>query len=246
MAISELPSAPSPLPAKKSAANSKEEQGKPRRLRLDGKSKFVRCQDSRSKHFFGDYHVEKPCSGYEMKEITGSGIFAANGEDDSLQPGSANPASNNKTGIWMYQQALAGISHISFAEEEGISPKKPTTLLEVAKQRELSGTLASESDMKLKKQISDAKCKELSGHDIFAPPEILLRPLAARALDPNQDMGEPAPRHVRTSVKKFSNLSGNNVFKGDAPPMSLEKSLNSANLREINRNNIFADGKVES
>lgn len=38
-----------------------------------------------------------------MKEITGSGIFAANGEDDSLQPGSANPASNNKTGIRMYQ-----------------------------------------------------------------------------------------------------------------------------------------------
>ncbi|KAF8024908.1 hypothetical protein BT93_F1912 [Corymbia citriodora subsp. variegata] len=217
----------------------------------------------------------KPCSGYKMKEITGSGIFAANGEDDSLQPGSANPASNNKTGLKMYQQTLAGISHISFAEEESISPKKPTTLPEVAKQRELSGTLESESDMKLKKQISDAKCKELSGHDIFAaPPEILPRPLAARALDTNQDMGEPAPRHVRTSVKvsnpaggqssitsnedpvmktakkiydkKFSELSGNNVFKGDVPPTSAEKSLSSAKMREISGNDIFADGKAES
>jgi hypothetical protein len=41
----------------------------------------------------------------------------------------------------------------------------------VAKQRELSGTLLSEDDSKLKKQLSNAKTKELSGHDIFAPPE---------------------------------------------------------------------------
>ncbi|XP_056167597.1 uncharacterized protein LOC130138211 [Syzygium oleosum] len=123
--------------------------------------------------------------------------------------------------------------------------------------------------------LSDAKCKELSGHDIFAPPpEILPRPLAARALDTNQDMGEPALRHVRTSVKvsnpaggqstiisneepvmktakkiydkKFSELSGNNVFKGDAPPTSAEKSLSSAKMREISGNDIFADGKAES
>ncbi|KAI6679032.1 hypothetical protein NL676_039828 [Syzygium grande] len=45
----------------------------------------------------------KPCSGYKLKEITGSGIFAANGEDDLLEPGSANPALNNKTGLKMYQ-----------------------------------------------------------------------------------------------------------------------------------------------
>lgn len=77
----------------------------------------------------------------------------------------------------------------------------------MAKQRELSGTLESESDIKLRKQISDAKCKELSGHDIFAPPpEILPRPVAARALDTNQEMGEPAPRQVHTSVK-VSNVS---------------------------------------
>lgn len=37
-----------------------------------------------------------------MKEITGSGIFVANGEDDTSEAGSANPPSN-KTGLRMYQ-----------------------------------------------------------------------------------------------------------------------------------------------
>ncbi|KAK8505189.1 hypothetical protein V6N12_066717 [Hibiscus sabdariffa] len=140
---------------------------------------------------FESLNKRKPCSGYKMKEMTGSGIFAANGENDESEQGSANPASNSKTGLRMYQQALAGISHISFAEEESISPKKPTTIPEVAKQRELSGTLESE-DAKLKKQLCDAKCKDLSGHDIFAPPpEILPRPTTARALalKDNFDMG---------------------------------------------------------
>lgn len=101
---------------------------------------------------------------------------------------------------WLdYQQALAGISHISFGDEESISPKKPTTLPEVAKQRELSGTLESESEKKLKKQISNAKCKELSGNDIFAPPpEILPRPTTERtlALKGSIEIGETSPRNV--------------------------------------------------
>jgi len=73
--------------------------------------------------------------------------------------------------VFLSIQAISTISHISFAEEESISPKKPTSIAEVAKQRELSGTLLSEDDSKMKKQISDLKSKELSGHDIFAPPE---------------------------------------------------------------------------
>ncbi|XWS23878.1 hypothetical protein CRYUN_Cryun28dG0053200 [Craigia yunnanensis] len=199
-----------------------------------------------------------------MKEMTGSGIFAANGENDESEPGSANPTPNNKTGLRMYQQSLAGISHISFAEEENVSPKKPTTLPEVAKQRELSGTLESE-DAKLKKHLSDAKCKELSGHDIFAPPpEILPRPTTVRALalKENFDMGEPDTRNpaggsmsseeatVKTAKKiynqKFTELSGNDIFKGDVPPGSAEKPLSAAKMREMNGSNIFADGKVES
>lgn len=105
---------------------------------------------------------------------------------------------------------MNGISQISFSAEETVSPKKPTSVPEVAKQRELSGSLQSESDLKTKKQISDAKFKEISGHDIFSPaPEIQPRSLAAaRSLESKEskDMGEPAPRNVRTSVK-VSNVS---------------------------------------
>ena len=80
---------------------------------------------------------------------------------------------------------------------------------EVAKQRELSGNLESESEAKLKKQLSEAKCKELSGHDIFGPPpEVPHRPLATRNMElkGHLDFGEPASRSVHTSVK-VSNVS---------------------------------------
>lgn len=98
----------------------------------------------------------------------------------------------------LLQQAIAGISHISFSEEENVSPKKPTTLPEVAKQRELSGTLESE-DSKLNKQLSDSKFKELTGHDIFAPPpEIKPGPVTPRVLELRGSIhiGEPAPHNV--------------------------------------------------
>lgn len=104
---------------------------------------------------------------------------------------------------------MNGISQISFSTEESISPKKPTSLPEVAKQRELSGTLQSDLDTKTKKQTSEAKGKELSGHDIFGPPEIVPRSVAAaRTLESKEsrDMAEPGPRNVRTSVK-ISNVS---------------------------------------
>ncbi|XP_057975495.1 uncharacterized protein LOC131162901 [Malania oleifera] len=218
----------------------------------------------------------KPCSGYKLKEMTGSGIFADE-ENGTLEVSGVTPTSSSKTGLRMYQQAVAGISHISFGAEESVSPKKPTTLPEVAKQRELSGTLESESEARIKKQFSDAKCKELSGHDIFAPPpEILPRPLPACSLHLNdsQELGEPAPRNVRTSVKvsnpaggqssivsneeaatktakkiydkKFAELTGNDIFKGDVAPTSAEKPLSIAKLREMSGSNIFADGKAES
>ncbi|CAN1331620.1 hypothetical protein LINPERPRIM_LOCUS35411 [Linum perenne] len=150
----------------------------------------------------------KPCSGYKMKEMTGSGIFsAANEEDEEGESGNGNLTPNARTGIRMYQQAVSGISHISFGEGESVSPKKPASLPEVAKQRELSGTseTEAEAEARLKKQLSDAKCKELSGHDIFAPPpEILPRPTAVRALALKEsiELGEPALREI----------SGNNIF----------------------------------
>ncbi|KAF9623772.1 hypothetical protein IFM89_005279 [Coptis chinensis] len=237
--------------------------------------------DKISKVLFGGQLTEeeaesfkrKPCSGHKMKEMTGSGIFTGEGENGTSETGNFNQGSN-KTGLRVYQQALNGISQISFSTEEKVSPKKPTSLPEVAKQRELSGTLESE-DAKMKKQLSDAKYKELSGQDIFGPPpEIPPRPLAARNLElkGSIDMGEPAPRNVRTSVKvsnpsggqsnivfseespvktakkihnqKFQELTGNDIFKGDAPPGSAEKPLSVAKLREISGSDIFADGKA--
>lgn len=238
-------------------------------------TRHPQSSDGISKVVFGgqvtDEEVEslnkrKPCSGYKLKEITGSGIFASKGgENDAPEPDSDDAASANKTGVRMYQQAVAGISHISFGEEESVSPKKPTSLAEVAKQRELSGNLASEAEAEamLKKQLSGAKCKELSGHDIFAPPpEIKPRPSSARALALRESItiGESAGQSagderssepvIKTAKKipnqKFSELSGNNIFKEDASPKADEKSLSSAKLKEISGNNIFADGKAES
>lgn len=93
----------------------------------------------------------------------------------------------------------------------------------MAKQRELSGNLETEAD-KMKKQLSDAKCKELSGNDIFGPaPEIVARPVPAARTYESKDMGEPAPRNVRTSVK-VSNVSDfiyfvlvmNNILKSSS------------------------------
>ncbi|KAM7260346.1 hypothetical protein ACFE04_016087 [Oxalis oulophora] len=206
----------------------------------------------------------KPCSGYKMKEITGSGIFLVpNEEDESSEADNANPSSNNRSGLRMYQQALSGISHISFSEEESVSSKKPVSVAEVAKQRELSGSMESESEAILKRQISDAKNKELSGNNIFAPPpEILPRENIQRplALKESVHLGESSPRNSAGSSgeeaapksakkiydQKSSDLSGNNVFKGDSPLSAAEKSLSMAKLREISGNDIFADGKVES
>ncbi|KAH7683505.1 DNA oxidative demethylase protein [Dioscorea alata] len=218
----------------------------------------------------------KPCSGSKLREMTGSGIFVGDGENGTSDLSCASLTPNGKTSVRIYQQAIGAMSQISFSADESVSPKKPTSLAEVAKQRELSGTLDSESDSILRKQISDAKCKELSGHDIFGPPpEILPRPLAAQNLGKEKDVEEPAPRNIHTSVKvsnpaggpssmifseetpvktakkihnqKFAELTGNNIFKEDTPPGSAEKSLLSvAKLKEMSGSNIFADGKVES
>ncbi|PON32304.1 hematological/neurological-like protein [Parasponia andersonii] len=218
---------------------------------------------------------KKPCSGYKMKEMTGSGIFTDNGDG---APQSDSAKSGSKTGLRVYQQTLNKISQISFSADGRISPKKPTSIPEVAKQRELSGTLRNDSDSKNKKQISNAKNKELTGHDIFGPPpEIEPRSVAAARTSESRaskDMGEPAPRNLRTSVKvsnpaggqsnilfseepvskttkkihnhKFAELKGNNIFKGDAPPGSAEKPLSVAKLKEMSGSNIFADGKAAS
>ncbi|OIT20305.1 PREDICTED: uncharacterized protein LOC109220362 [Nicotiana attenuata] len=252
-------------------------------------SRSRRPSDGMSKVLFGgqisDHEAEslnkrKPCSGYKLKEMSGSNIFSAVGETVASESEPVNANVNNRTSVRIVQQGANGKSQISFSTEENISPETPNTLTEVPKQLEVSGIQEGESDSKVKKQLSDAKSKELSGNDIFGPPlEVPPRSLAAaRTLEPKQseDIDEPAPRSVRTSVKvsnpaggrsnilfgsdepvvkpvkkihnqKFAELTGNNIFKGDnSPPGSSEKPLSSAKLREMSGSNIFAEGKVES
>ncbi|KAG2551550.1 hypothetical protein PVAP13_9KG377200 [Panicum virgatum] len=162
-------------------------------------------------------------------------------------------------------QAISTVSHISFAEDGTDPPKKPTSVAEVAKQRELSGTIQSEADSKMKKQISNAKSKELSGHDIFSDtPES--RSNRARNSSNGSSASDTPVRNANASTfsfgeanidsapktakkitgKKFNDLSGNDIFKGDAPPASAEKHLSTAKLKEITGSNIFADGKEPS
>ncbi|KAJ0877740.1 hypothetical protein HanRHA438_Chr10g0431831 [Helianthus annuus] len=54
---------------------------------------------------------------------------------------------------------------------------------------------------------------------------------------------------IKTAKKipnqKLTELSGNNIFKGDDAPQGVEKPLSSAKLREMSGSNIFADGKAE-
>ncbi|XP_062030041.1 uncharacterized protein LOC133745896 [Rosa rugosa] len=187
----------------------------------------------------------KPCSGYKMKEMTGSGIFTGGADDEASEPRSANPTPNSKSGIRLYQQAVVGISHISFGEEEGVAPKKPTTIAEVAKLRELSGTLETEAEAeaRLKKQLSDSKFKELSGHDIFAPPpEILPRETTAPralALKGSIQIGEPtSPVHEPVKVSKAAG-GQNNVIPGEDPMSKTAKKIYDKKFSELSGNDIF-------
>ncbi|KAH0455605.1 hypothetical protein IEQ34_015637 [Dendrobium chrysotoxum] len=210
------------------------------------------------------YDGGKPCSGPKLKEMTGSGIFGVDNEDGVSESGSSLTNSSSRTCVRIYQildflpsnesamlkfdtlflqQATSGISQISFSAEEGVSPKKPTSLPEVAKQRELSGTLESEADAKVKKQPSDAKNKELSGHDIFGPPpENPPRPLAARNLElkGQLDFGEPTPRSIHTSVKVSNPAGGqSNIMLSEEPVEKTAKKIHNQKFQELTGNDIF-------
>ncbi|KAB8092033.1 hypothetical protein EE612_017781 [Oryza sativa] len=200
----------------------------------------------------------KPCSAPKWKEMTGSGIFAAGADGEAEETGSA--AAPGRAAPRNYQPVT--VSHISFAEDGSVPPKKPTSVAEVAKQRELSGTLQSEADSKMKKQISNAKSKELSGHGLFDPQDV--RPNGARNTANGTGASHTPVRNANVSSfsfgeantdsvtktakkitgKKFTDLTGNNIFKGDEAPASAEKHLSTAKLKEITGSNIFAEGQA--
>ena len=163
-----------------------------------------------------------------------------------------------------FGKAISTVSHITFAEDGSVPPKKPTSVAEVAKQRELSGTL-SEADSKMKRQISNAKSKELTGHDIFAdPPDP--RPNRARNSEngssashtpvknanvSNFSFGEAntdseSKTAMKITCQKFTVLTEDNILEGDEAPVSAKKHLSSAKLKEMAGSDIFADGKVQT
>ncbi|CAL9068860.1 unnamed protein product [Musa banksii] len=224
----------------------------------------ARLKSQEDKNAFADIlrrisKIQK-ANGPELKEMIGSGIFAVNNDDVQLESENSFLTSSYGTYSHNYQFCFNG--------KGTILPEKPMLLAGVAKQRELSGTLLSESEPRLKKRLSDAKSRELSGHGIFARPrEVPLRPLAAQYLELNdKGLGRTTPRKspptrtagpnnflfgdeipARTSkkmhAKKIADLIGNGIFKDVAPPGFSEKTRSKAKLKELIGNDIFADRK---
>ncbi|WZY86690.1 hypothetical protein YC2023_033074 [Brassica napus] len=161
--------------------------------------------------------------------MNGSGIFAHDPKDAS--------ESDASTGLRYYQ--------ISFSADGNVSPKKPTTLTEVAKQRELSGNLLTEAELKRKKQISSATMEEISGHNIFGPRgEATFREI------------QPPPRSLAAAAAQQEARRGNrdmgtkkHTLQEDRATYCLvktSKKIHDQKFQELTGNGIFKDGKSES
>lgn len=194
--------------------------------------------------------------------MSGSGIFSQEVDVDS-----STPLAVDKPMVRVHQPA-GGVSQISFGVDGAVSPKKPSSVPELAKQRELTGTLDASAETPSRKPSSTAKVKELVGSNIFSPPTDLPPRSLSRSLDEERQENEVdttpiatpsklagAPNLVtfgqedpelsakKSNTQKVAELSGNNIFKDNAPPALPEKSLSAAKRREISGNDIFADEK---
>ncbi|XP_062215448.1 uncharacterized protein LOC133916003 [Phragmites australis] len=192
----------------------------------------------------------RPCSAPKSKEMTGSGIFE--GENAAASPTSSRNSQSNST-----------VSQINFAEDGSVPPRKPTSVAEVPSQRDLDRTIQGEGDSTIKMQVSDAKSKELGGHDIFADYEDP-RPNISRRSNYRSSASHSPVKNANVSTFSFGNanidstrktakkitsnkstdLTGDANLVGDSAPASTEKQLSSAKLKEITGSNIFADGKA--
>ncbi|CAN6325045.1 unnamed protein product [Urochloa humidicola] len=184
----------------------------------------------------------------KWKEMTGSGIFKA-------ESAAATPAASRD------RQA----SQITFAQDGSIAPKKPTSAAEVARQRELSHTVQSGGDGKMKKQVSTAKSKELSGHDIFADHEDP-KPNRSRKSDYSSAASHSQVRNTNVSTFSFGeadadstpktakkkgtsnrptdlNVNGKVISERDSAP-AVKQPLNRAKSTDLNGNSVSADGKA--
>lgn len=182
----------------------------------------------------------RPASDLKKREMHGSGIFNGAGAGNGEVNGS------DRTAVRMHQPA-GGVSQISFGGEESASPKKPVTIPEVAKQRELSGTRETTDDIHARRgSFSNAKAKELTGSNIFGPP-LPDQPKNNRSLEmreeskANQD--QPQPRSLHTSVR-ISNPAGGRSqisFGTDEEVDSVTHKLSGLKSAELSGHDIFSD-----
>ncbi|KAF8780303.1 hypothetical protein HU200_001697 [Digitaria exilis] len=150
-----------------------------------------------------------------------------------------------------------------FCSGRGIAPRKPTSVAEVARHRELSHTVQSEADSKTKRQVSTAKSKELSGHDIFADHEDP-KPNRSRRSDYSSSTSLSPVKNANVSTfsfgeadtdsaaktarkkgtgKKTTDLNGKALLQREPAPVV--KPLNRAKLEETTGSSVvFADGKA--
>ncbi|EOA27602.1 hypothetical protein CARUB_v10023742mg [Capsella rubella] len=204
----------------------------------DGMSEVLggggRITNAESESLNKNVSYRKNCSGHKLKEMTGSDIFSDNGKDDP----------NHQTRIHYHQDQQ---SQISFSGEENVTPKKPVTLNEAAKQKELSRTVETEADSKSKKkQVSNTKSRAMSGHDIFASPEKQPRRLLAvtqSEVKGNRNTEESAPRSSRASVKVSTGQSGNKMFSEEHVVKS-SKKIHNQKFQELTSNGIFKCDKI--
>lgn len=181
----------------------------------------------------------RPASDLKKREMHGSGIFNGAGAGN----GESNGA--DRTAVRMHQPA-GGVSQISFGGEESASPKKPVTIPEVAKQKELSGTQQTTDDIHARRgQFSNAKAKELVGSNIFGPPppDAPKNNRSFEMREESKSSDQPQPRNLHTSVK-ISNPAGGRSqisFGADEEIDSITHKLSGLKSAELSGHDIFSD-----
>jgi hypothetical protein len=187
----------------------------------------------------------RPGSDLKKREMYGSGIFT--GVDSDIN-GGIPPV--DRTSVRCYQPA-GGVSQISFGGEECASPKKPVTVPEVAKQKELSGTVETTDDLAARRVVSNAKAKELIGSNIFGPPPPE-PPKPSRALELKREEAakgssggeaQPPARNVHTSVKVSNPAGGHSQisFGPKDESDSAARKLHDQKKLELSGHDIFSD-----
>lgn len=183
----------------------------------------------------------RPGSDTKRREMSGNAIFGSEQPSDGLDSPNGN-GTPERPSVRVHQPA-GGVSQISFGEDGSVSPKKPTSLPEVAKQRELSGSQETIEDVHVGRQFSTAKAKELVGSDIFGPPSEVPPRSLNRSLEVREEVkgpAEPAPRNVRTSVKVSNPAGGRSqiTFGQETGEMTARK-VHNQKVAELTGNNIF-------